>query len=150
MNLFRFTLLSDGSSDKALIPHLTWLLRQNGLVQLIDSEWADLSRVVRKKPKNLTEKIERSIELYPCDLLFIHRDAEKENPDNRREEIVNALSQLTANLKIPFICVIPVRMHEAWLLFDESAIRRASGNPNGRIEIRLPKLNFSRGRAARN
>ena len=99
MNLFRFTLLLGGSSDKALISHLTCLLRQNGLAQPIDSEWADLSRVVRKKPKNLTEKIERSIELYPCD---IHRDAEKENPDNRREEIVNALFSTYCKLKNTF------------------------------------------------
>jgi hypothetical protein len=32
----------------------------------------------------------------------------------------------------PLVCVVPVRMTEAWLLFDERAIRRAAGNPNGR------------------
>ncbi len=31
-------------------------------------------------------------------------------------------------------------MLEAWLLFDETAIRRAAGNPNGRDKIDLPKL----------
>ena len=29
-------------------------------------------------------------------------------------------------------------MQEAWLLFDERAIRKAAGNPNGRISIVLP------------
>lgn len=139
MNFFRFTLLSDGSSDKALIPHLTWLLKQNGLVQPIVSEWADLSRL-REKPKKLAEKIERSIQLYPCDLLFIHRDAERENPDNKRKEVFNALAQLIENLEIPYVCVIPVKMHEAWLLFNKGAIRRASGNPHGSVKIDLPKL----------
>ena len=36
------------------------------------------------------------------------------------------------------IPVIPVRMLEAWLLLDESAIRSASGNPNGRMPLSLP------------
>jgi len=139
MKFFRFTLLSDGSSDKALIPHLVWLLKQNGLNSPVVSQWADLSRL-REKPNNLTERIERSIELYPCELLFVHRDAEREDPNNRREEIVAALVRLGKELEIPYICVIPVRMQEAWLLFDESAIRRASGNPNGRLRINLPKL----------
>lgn len=31
-------------------------------------------------------------------------------------------------------------MTEAWLLLDESAIRRAAGNPNGREALRLPPL----------
>jgi hypothetical protein len=87
------------------------------------------------------EKIERSLELYPCDLLFIHRDAERENPNNRRKEIEEALIKLEGRIvKPPSVCVIPVRMHEAWLLFQESAIRRASGNPNGSSRINLPRL----------
>lgn len=140
MKFFHFTLLSDGSSDKALIPHLTWLLKQNGLSLPVVSAWADLSRL-REKPNGLLQKIEKSIELYPCDLLFIHRDAERENPNNRRQEIAEALLKLNRRIIKPIaICVIPVRMHEAWLLFEESAIRRASGNPNGSSRINLPRL----------
>ena len=140
MKFFNFTLLSDGSSDKALIPHLTWLLRQNGLTLPIVSAWADLSRL-REKPAGLLQRIERSIELYPCELLFIHRDAEKENPDKRREEISEALANLNdKTVKPPSVCVVPVRMQEAWLLFDELAIRRASGNPYGSSNLDLPKL----------
>lgn len=37
------------------------------------------------------------------------------------------------------IPVIPVRMTEAWLLFDEQAIRKAAGNPNGRKDLQLPE-----------
>jgi hypothetical protein len=140
MNFFKFTLVSDGSSDKVLIPHLIWLLKQNGITSPIDSQWADLSRL-RNKPNSLTEKIEFSIDLYPCDLLFIHRDAEREPPENRRSEIEDALSGLQQNLeRPPYICVIPVRMSEAWLLFDEIAIKRASGNSNGRVRLDLPRL----------
>lgn len=140
MTFFRFTLLSDGSSDKTLIPHLTWLLKQNGVTLPIVSDWADLSRL-RERPNDLTEKIERSLELYPCEVLFIHRDAEKELPKNRKDEITKALAKLNQNLAKPsFVCVNPVRMSEAWLLFDEKVIRRASGNPEGKAGINLPKL----------
>jgi len=140
MNFFKFTLLSDGSSDKTLIPHLTWLLKQNGITLPIVSRWADLSRL-RERPNCLAEKIERSVDLYPCDLLFIHRDAEREPLKNRREEIERELLNLNQGLEKPFfVCVIPVRMSEAWLLFDESAIRRAAGNSDGRSNLNLPKL----------
>ena len=30
-------------------------------------------------------------------------------------------------------------MMEAWLLFSESAVRRAAGNPNGKVAIDLPR-----------
>lgn len=140
MKFFNFTLLSDGSSDKALIPHLTWLLEQNGLSLPIVPAWADLSRL-REKPGGLAQRIERSIELYPCELLFIHRDAERENPNNRREEIAEALTNMDRTiLKPPSLCVVPVRMQEAWLLFDEAAIRRASGNPHGTSILNLPRM----------
>ena len=140
MSFFNFTLLSDGSSDKTLIPHLTWLLKQNGVTKPIVSDWADLSRL-RERPSGLTEKIKRSLELYYCNVLFIHRDAEREPPSNRRNEIIEALANLNQNLSKPsFVCVIPVRMSEAWLLFDENAIRRASGNPDGKVIINLPRL----------
>ena len=31
-------------------------------------------------------------------------------------------------------------MSEAWLLFDEPAIRRAAGNPNGKVTLDMPRL----------
>jgi hypothetical protein len=31
-------------------------------------------------------------------------------------------------------------MTEAWLLFDEKALRYAAGNPNGDVELKLPAL----------
>lgn len=39
-----------------------------------------------------------------------------------------------------FVCVIPVRMTEAWLLTDEQAIRHAAGNPNGQTALNLPRI----------
>lgn len=140
MKFLRYTLLSDGSSDKALMPHLNWLLKENGVSIQIYGVWADLWHL-QMRPKDLTAKIEKSIELYPCDLLFIHRDAERENPDKRRIEIAEALKKLNQSIEQPVsVCVVPIRMQEAWLLFDEAAIRRASGNPYGQVSMALPKL----------
>lgn len=31
-------------------------------------------------------------------------------------------------------------MTEAWLLIDEASLRRAAGNPNGKIQLNLPSL----------
>lgn len=140
MKFLRFTLLTEGSSDQALIPHLLWLLKQNGVTLPILHEWANdgLSRL-REKPQNLAERIDRSVELYPCDLLFVHRDADREGLEKREDEINEALTKTKVKGFVP-ICVIPVRMTEAWMLFDESAIKRASGNPNGRENLVLPKI----------
>lgn len=141
MNSLRYTLVSDGSSDRALLPILTWLLRSNDVHLPIQSTWADL-RLLPKQPKNLTDRIRWAIDLYPCELLFVHRDAERQPPHLRRTEIQQALDELiqTSPRIPPTICIIPVRMQEAWLLFDATAIRAAAGNPNGRQPLELPLL----------
>ena len=141
MEALRYTLLSDGSSDQVLMPILTWLLRAHGINGAIQPEWADLGRLP-KPPRTLPERISRSIELYPCDVLFVHRDAEGSLTLVRTEEIQQALTVAARRVQVPpHVCVVPVRMQEAWLLFDERAIRSAAGNPNGRISLVLPPIN---------
>ncbi|MBI3800779.1 MAG: hypothetical protein HY268_27845 [Deltaproteobacteria bacterium] len=142
MKELRYTLLTDGSSDRALLPLLTWLLREHGVNFPIQSEWADLRRLP-KPPKELSERIKWSIELYPCDLLFVHRDAETGSLASRVEEIHKALEQLAGAIhwnRDLTVCVIPIRMQEAWLLLNEAAIRSAAGNPNGRRPLELPSI----------
>lgn len=138
MSDLRFTLLSDGSSDQVLRPVLEWLLRRQNVTRLIQSYWADLRRL-RQPPGNLSERIAMSVLLYPCDLLFVHRDAEGISHADRKEEILEALGE-HAREPIPTVCVVPVRMQEAWLLFDDTAIRRAAGNPSGSHRLDLPKM----------
>lgn len=142
MKELRYTLLADGSSDRALFPILTWLLQEHGVVLPIQATWADLRRLP-KPPKTLLERIQWSLDLYPCDLLFVHRDAETAPMANRITEIHNALERLGST--IPWnreltICVVPVRMQEAWLLLDELAIRKAAGNPRGHSPLALPRV----------
>ena len=76
------------------------------------------------------KRIEFALEAYPCDCLFIHRDAERD-PTRipRREEIQKAIESLECQDAVPHVCVVPIRMTEAWLLFDEAAIQRAAGTP---------------------
>ena len=134
----RFTLLGDGSSDEALKRHIEWLIRENVASDVaIDSHWADL-RAVKPRPEGLRARIEKTIELYPSDLLFVHRDAEKEPPEKRFEEIWKA-SRTIIGTSVP-VPVVPVKMSEAWLLCDELAIRKAAGNPNGDEPLNIPKL----------
>jgi len=147
MDELQYTLLSDGPADKALMPVLNWLLQQHVPNLPIQSRWADLRRL-RQPPRQLYERILKSIELFPCDLLFIHRDAETASPEERRNEIEQAaIDAGIDNDVFAVICVVPVRMTEAWLLFDVAAIREAAGNPNGTVPIYLPDLSTIEGLA---
>jgi hypothetical protein len=128
-----YTLIADGSSDRVLVPMLTWSLRRHGVKQVVD-QWADFSRIPRAYKGE--QRLRLVIELYPCDLLFIHRAAEGQPSDVRRQEIA-----ATANLlNVPHVPVVPVRMTEAWLLANEAAIRAAAGNPNGSDDLQLPAV----------
>lgn len=133
MTFLTFTLLSDGSSDRALLPVLQWLLRQHSQRDF-QPQWADLRRL-RHPPRQLPERIRVTLQLYPCDLLFVHRDAEGGDREGRVEEIRQHLSGIGDQT---VVCVVPVRMQEAWFLFDEPALRRAAGNPGGRVPLQLP------------
>jgi hypothetical protein len=131
----RFTLLSDGSSDRALVRVLEWLLRAHSK-RFFEPQWADL-RILRQGPKSLRDRVPLAVQLYPCELLFVHRDAEGVSLHARTAEI---REQLDGRVQQPAICVIPVRMQEARFLFDESAIREAAGNPRGSAPLDLPRL----------
>lgn len=138
MNL-NCTLLGDGSSDKMLIPVLKWLMYQHFPDTAINIELADLRPLLPSKKVSLEKKICLAIDLFPCDLLFIHRDVEKKTYEKRHSEINKATMNVACDLPVN-IPVIPCRMSEAWLLIDEEAIRFAAGNPKGKVKLDLPKL----------
>ena len=131
------TLLSDGSSDRALIPILRWLLHHLLPHRPVQLRWADL-RQLPQPPRPLSEKIITATQLYPCDLLLVHRDAENASIDERQAEVDSALNG--AQITSPGVAVIPVRMMEAWLLIDEAAIRIAANNPNGHVPLNMPTI----------
>ena len=138
MKHIHHTLVSDGTSDANLIPIIDWTLKQVAGDALPQGVRAEFWRFPRK-PERLPEKIIQAIEHYPCDVLFVHRDAEKQTPQGRVQEIQDAFATAEqCGVRVPAVAVVPVRMLEAWLCFDEAAIRKAAGNPNGKQRLGLP------------
>jgi hypothetical protein len=139
MNTLRFTLVTDGPTDAILIHPIRWLLVINGVRLAIEPQWPDL-QALPTPPSKLEDRIQAALDLAPADLLFVHRDAEREPRLKRVEEIQRAVQRVSQRLfgSQPYVCVVPVRMTEAWFLFDEAAIRQAAGNPHGRIALTLP------------
>ncbi|MDZ4767015.1 MAG: DUF4276 family protein [Chloroflexota bacterium] len=134
------TLIADGSSDIVLLPILRWLFHQHS-DHPARFEWADLRTRV-EPPSTLDQRIVVALMLRPCEVLFIHRDAERESYGARKQEIERAVESARRQTSLPnWIGVIPVRMQEAWLLWDETAIRQAVGNPNGKTRLDLPAIN---------
>jgi hypothetical protein len=131
MNTLRYTLLADGSSDAVLIFIINWLISEHYPDVGIQSE---VAKNMGKVGWNLTTRISKALSLYPCDILFVHRDAESQSHALRLQEIKDAFSE-SENLYVP---IIPIRMTEAWLLADEKAIRVASGNESSNIDLKLP------------
>lgn len=128
--MFRYTLVADGRSDKALLPILDWLIQQH-------SDHPYESQFAQPLPPvghGLAARVATALHLFPCELLFVHRDAEGASLEDREAEINGAV--LTTNgQRVP---VVPVRMTEAWLLSSESAIRTAADNPSGTTALQLP------------
>ncbi len=138
MALLRYTLVGDGPGDARLTHVIDWVLRTDPKrrVRKVKAQVAEL-RWLREPPAGLKERIEAGFQQFPCDLLFVHRDAERESVEKRQEEIAEATAE--AGLP-PYVPVVPVRMTEAWLLIDETAIRKAADNPNGTTPVDLPPL----------
>jgi hypothetical protein len=142
MKKLDYSLLTDGASDRSLLPIIGWLLRRTFGQIPLNGYWADLAR--SGPLHTLPERIHKTIQYYQPELIFVHRDAEAQDPCLRYEEISAAMEKINESnpgVAIPHICVVPVRMTETWLLFDEKAIRKASGNPNGQAYLGLPSVN---------
>jgi hypothetical protein len=134
-----YTLITDGSSDKCLMPIINWAIKTKleNLEYSLEAQWAEL-RNLPKPPKHLHDKIIKAVDIFPCDIIFIHRDAENQSFAFREEEIKQAI--FNSEIQIPFVCIVPVKMQEAWLLIEEDAIRAAAANPNGSIKLKLPPI----------
>ncbi len=128
---FRATLVTDGPSDVVLVRILEWLTAQLTTTE-IEIRWADL-RGLREKPHGLGERLVVATRLYPCDILFVHRDAENQNPEARYTEV-----RVANATGLGHVCVVPVRMQEAWLLHNEAALREAADRPSGTNPLDLP------------
>src|SRR3954447_20996128 len=102
----RYTLVSDGSTDRALLPIINALLLSIPSLaeREIAAQWADLRGV--SLSGGLAGKIAAALDRFPCDLLFVHRDAESSDRKvarHRRDEIEAAMTSHT----VPHVCVVP-------------------------------------------
>jgi hypothetical protein len=72
------------------------------------------------------------------ELLFVHRDSEKQDPKLRYDEVKSAVDEVCP--QVPATAIVPVRMTEAWLLVDEGLIREVAGRPGSTVDLFLPPL----------
>jgi hypothetical protein len=130
----QYALSTDGAFDRSLKFPVEWAIQHLTDISF-SGDWVD-PRVIGAS--TLEQKLAGAAANYACDLLFVHRDAERAVPADRKAEIENALR--IAGVGTHHVAVVPIRMTEAWLLIDELAIRTAAGNPNGTMSLPLPKL----------
>lgn len=143
MKPLRFTIRAEGTSDIMLVPIVRWALAQELPDTPLTEQFAELLPVPSRSRKKLllADKLRKALQQFPCDLLFVHRDADGETRRKRVDEIEEAVSALAAEgVQVPHVCLVPVRESEAWVLFDEGAIRTAAGHPDGTTPLRLPSL----------
>lgn len=138
--VIRFLLLCEGTSDRALVPHLRQLLSHCGAAEVVGTAVALAN--VRDPGAGGASVLERKMRVVlstesEFDLLFVHRDADSAGVEERSGEIAEAARN--AELAADRVNVIPVRTTEAWILLDETAIRRVAGNPRGRQPLDLPR-----------
>lgn len=127
----QLTVVGDGTSDRCLLPIIEWIL---------DQRYSDIPYALQYASNlppargGLRRRIMAAVQYYPCDILVIHRDAEREPLDARISEVLEEAAGTTEKC----VPAVPVRMTESWLLVDEGAIRRAANNPNGAVPLGLP------------
>lgn len=130
----RSVFLADGTSDLPLARHLEGICTDLGAdITVAPVDPTLLSGAGRTVAGRLDFLRRQGI---GYDVVFVHRDAEGQDPELRRSEI--AAGAATVGIRCPVVPVVPIRMTEAWLLLDESAIRRVAGKPLGRVALDLP------------
>lgn len=118
-----YAVVADGTTDRLLVPIIEWAIHR------LDPEVEILEPEFRRR----FGSVEGFLSAYPSDtmLIFVHRDAENLPLEARMREFESVS-------RTDVVAVIPVRMSEAWILFDGSAIARAAGSPATQVPV--PKL----------
>lgn len=129
--VINFVLLREGSSDDALVVVLRQVLASVSSAPVLGST-RDYRGTVASKLHQLRA------ESGQLDLVFVHRDADGPLADDRIAEIRQAAQAV--RLPCPVLPLVPIQETEAWLLLDESEIRRVVGNPTGKVPLHLPRL----------
>ncbi len=121
-----YAVVADSGTDRLLVPIIEWAIhRLDPQVEILEPEFSK-----RHGP------VGEFLDSYDPStmLIFCHRDSENQTVDQRMREF----SPITRRDVVP---VIPVRMSEAWILFDGAAISQAAGlSGNGVTTPRISDL----------
>lgn len=127
--------LADGPSDLPLARHLEDICADLGTEMALT---AVDNRLIGRAGRTVKSRLQFLVEEnFPFDLIFVHRDAEGQDPQLRRTEIATGAAE--AGVASPVVPVVPIRMTEAWLILDEAVIRRVASKPMGSTPLKLPK-----------
>ena len=140
MQELRYTLLADGSSDRAHRPILTWMLRRVLRCNWYRGGVCRLASPASILPKNFLSAFIGASSCIHAIRVLVLRDAESAPIEKREAEIRKALEESSVADSVRVVCVVPVRMQEAWLLIDEAALRNAAGDPNGTQPLDMPDV----------
>lgn len=142
MEELKYTLITDGSSDIALMNIIKWLLDDLYPKLSNNGKYADFSNLRTPPKKNeVLKRINHAKEYYPFDILIYHRDAEATNIDIIEQRILEIKDHVPENSDDSIVCVIPMKMMETWLLISSDALKKAAGNRNYKENINLPNIN---------
>ncbi|NVI91964.1 hypothetical protein HUX53_33025 [Actinomadura sp. BRA 177] len=132
----RVLFLGEGTSDSGITFHIRRIASDHGYrVAVTDPLVERLPQPARRTVQAKLEAIRDMGGQY--ELVAIHRDADNAGRGPRHQEIQRAVAAVMPD--VPCVPVVPIRMTEAWLMLDEACIRRVAGNPNGHMNLDLPK-----------
>lgn len=135
MAALRFLLVSEGSSDEGLVPHLQALCLSAGASE-VSGVAPDYGLLPDFVSRDVRSRLAAGLRLEPnVDLVFVHRDADARDAEPRYVEIRAAAEAVGVPI---WVAVVPIQQTEAWLLLDADAIRRVAENPRGTTDIGLP------------
>ena len=126
-----FAFLCEGTSDEPLLSLIRLLIIEAGGTR-VAGEVVALPGSVRDKLRVLNSAATN------YDLIFVHRDADSRDCEDRHLEISTAAGEIDS--ACPVIGVVPVQTTEAWLLTSEQQIREVAGRSRGREDLGLPRI----------
>lgn len=115
-----YAVVADGGTDRLLVPIIQWAVhRLDPGVEILEPEF-------RKRRGSVAEFL--AAYRSGAMLIFVHRDSETLTLDER-------LGEFDTVDRREVVPVVPVRMSEAWLLFDGPAIAHAAGSPSSQVPV---------------
>ncbi|MFI7538434.1 hypothetical protein [Streptosporangium sp. NPDC049376] len=134
--ILRVLFLGEGSSDGGITTHIRRIATEYGFRVVVTDPLTE--RFPQSRQRTVRSKLETIKEIGGVyELVIVHRDADGDGRERRLHEIRQAVEAVMPDT--PFMGAIPIRMTEAWLMLDERNIRQVAGNPNGRMDLGLPK-----------